>query len=177
MKAKTLGFKRFTTNRSELLAHATANIGTARYAVSIEAGGHTIRADEPKSNGGADSGPAPYDLLLASLGACTAITLRMYADRKSWNLTSLRVDLHYIHEGDEERIARRLHLRGDLSEEQRARIADIAERTPVTRTLKRGLPISTELVPVDQTAALDQRLDEALEESFPTSDPPAVTPE
>src|SRR5215471_8170687 len=126
------------------MAHATASIGIAHYAVSIDANGHKIAADEPQSNGGANSGPAPYDLLLAGLGACTSITLRMYADRKGWDLQSLEVDLTYSREGEKERIHRRLHLVGDLNDEQRARFADIAERTPVTLTLKKGLPITTE---------------------------------
>jgi putative redox protein len=129
------------------VAHAKAQIGKVRYAVSIDAGRHSIVADEPRSNGGADLGPAPYDLLLAGLGACTSITLRMYADRKEWDLQSLQVDLHYVRQGDQERIERTLHLFGNLSDEQRARFADIAERTPVTLTLKKGLPITTELAP------------------------------
>ena len=129
------------------MAHAKAQIGKVRYAVSIDAGRHAIVADEPRSNGGADVGPAPYDLLLAGLGACTSITLRMYADRKEWDLQSLQVDLNYVRQGDQERIERTLHLFGNLSDEQRARIADIAERTPVTLTLKKGLPIATELAP------------------------------
>ena len=129
------------------MAHATANIGTVHYAVSIDASGHKITADEPQSNGGANVGPAPYDLLLAGLGACTSITLRMYADRKAWDLKSLRVDLTFSRKDKEEHIHRRLHLVGDLNDEQRARIAEIAERTPVTLTLKRGLPITTELAP------------------------------
>jgi putative redox protein len=127
------------------MAHAKAEIGSAHYAVRIEAGGHHIVADEPQSNGGANAGPAPYDLLLMSLGACTAITLRMYADRKQWDLHSLTVDLQYVRQADSERIDRKLRLEGTLSDDQRARIADIAERTPVTLTLKKGLPILTEL--------------------------------
>ena len=130
------------------MEHATARIGTAHYAVSIDVNGHKITADEPQSNGGANAGPSPYDLLLAGLGACTSITLRMYADRKSWDLKSLQVDLAYSRKGDEERIHRRLHLAGNLTDEQRARFADIAERTPVTLTMKRGVSITTELVPV-----------------------------
>ena len=156
------------------MERAHAEIGTVRYAVRIDANGHQILADEPKSNGGADAGPGPFDLLLAALAACTAITLRMYADRKEWDVPSILVDLRFHREGDAERIERKLTLEGALSEEQRARMADIAERTPVTRTLKRGLAIHTVLVP----AALDvnARLDEALDESFPASDSPAVTP-
>jgi putative redox protein len=129
------------------MAHARAQIGKVHYAVSIDANGHAITADEPKSNGGANAGPAPYELLLAGLGACTAITLRMYADRKEWDLQSLQVELHYVRQEDQERIERKLRLSGNLSDEQRARIADIAERTPVTLTLKKGLRIITELAP------------------------------
>ena len=130
------------------MARATAFIETVHYATSIDAGGHKIIADEPPSNGGADAGPAPYDLLLASLSACTAITLKMYADRKRWPLARATVELHFTRDADKsERIDRVLHLEGDLSDEQRARFAEIAERTPVTLTLKRGLPILTTLAP------------------------------
>ncbi|HUJ47318.1 MAG TPA: OsmC family protein [Rhizomicrobium sp.] len=129
------------------MAHAKAEIGTVHYAVHIETGGHELISDEPVSRGGADAGPAPYDLLLSSLGACTAITLRMYAERKQWDLRAAGVSLRYFREGDSERIERKLRLDGPLTDEQRKRMADIAERTPVTLTLKRGLPITTELEP------------------------------
>lgn len=128
------------------MARARAIIERTKYATSIDAGGHTITADEPPDNGGADAGAAPYDLLLASLSACTAITLRMYADHKKWDLAKVTVDLHFTRDAEKnERIDRVLHLEGNLGEEQRARLADIAERTPVTLTLKRGLPIVTTL--------------------------------
>jgi putative redox protein len=130
------------------MAHATGVIGSAHYATKIDANGHKIISDEPPSNGGTDAGPAPYDLLLASLAACTAITLRMYADRKVWSLKSLTVELHVIRSADNvEHVNRTLRLEGDLSEEQRLRIAEIAERTPVTLTLKKGIPIITKLAP------------------------------
>ncbi|MBS0275064.1 MAG: OsmC family protein [Proteobacteria bacterium] len=130
------------------MAHAKAVIETAHYATAIDAGGHRIVADEPPANGGADAGPAPYDLLLAALSACTAITLKMYADRKQWPLTRATVELHFTRDAEKnEKIDRVLHLEGDLSEEQRARFGAIAERTPVTLTLKRGLPILTTLAP------------------------------
>jgi len=162
------------------MAHAHANIGAAHYAVRIEAGGHMIVADEPRANGGADAGPAPYDLLLSSLAACTAITLRMYANRKQWNLNSVTVELNYSRTGPDERIERRLTLDGALTKDQRTRMADIAERTPVTLTLKRGLPIHTELVSPTETAShaaeVEDRLDEALDETFPASDSTAITP-
>jgi len=160
------------------MTRARAVIGTRKYSVRMEADGHMITADEPPSNGGLGSGPAPYDLLLASLGACTAITLRMYVDRKGWSIHAIGVDLHFVRKDKEEHIERTVTLDGELSEEQRARIAEIAEKTPVTLTLKRGLAIRTELKPAGTAIApdLDERLDEALDESFPASDPPAVTP-
>jgi putative redox protein len=100
------------------MAHVTGVIGLARYATTIDVSGHKIVADEPPSNGGKDAGPAPYDLLLASLAACTASTLRMYADRKLWDPKSLTVDLSFIRGADKsEHVNRRIHLEGDLSEE------------------------------------------------------------
>lgn len=127
------------------MAHAQATIGRDKYLVAIDASGHALVADEPQSNGGADKGAAPYDLLLASLGACTAITLRMYTDRKGWDLERVHVDLHYGHDGKAESIQRRLTLDGNLDNDQCARIVEIAEKTPVTLTLKRSMPIVTEL--------------------------------
>lgn len=160
------------------MTHAHGTIGSDHYAVRIDASGHAIVADEPRSNGGANVGPAPYDLLLASLAACTTITLRMYADRKEWNVTSISVDLRFVREGKVERIERKIALDGDLSDEQRARIAEIAEKTPVTLSLKNGLAIHTELMPANGSIALnvDARLDEALNETFPASDPTSITP-
>lgn len=127
------------------MAHVKVSIGTTAYATKVVASRHELVADEPVAQGGQDAGPAPYELLLASLGACTAITLRMYADRKQWNLAAVQVDLHYGKEGDTARIDRLLKIEGDLTAEQRARLADIAERTPVTLTLKSGLAIQTRL--------------------------------
>ncbi|HUO92236.1 MAG TPA: OsmC family protein [Rhizomicrobium sp.] len=159
------------------MTRARAIIGTKKYSVRIEADGHMMAADEPPSNGGAGSAPDPYELLLASLGACTAITLRMYVERKGWNVRAIGVDLHFVRKDKEERIDRTVTLDGELSEEQRARIAEIAEKTPVTLTLKRGLAIKTDFAPAGTEIMpdLDERLDEALEETFPASDPPAVT--
>lgn len=125
------------------MAQGTARIGNDRYRTEIEVGGHAIVADEPAALGGQGVGPAPYDLLLASLGACTAITLRMYADRKGWPMASVEVALR-LHGKDERRIERVLTIAG-LDDKQQARLADIAERTPVTLTLKNGLPIDTRL--------------------------------
>ena len=123
------------------MAHGTAHIGSTPYRTDIVVGGHAITADEPRALGGQGAGPAPYDLLLASLGACTAITLKMYAERKGWPLESLDVSLLLVGT-DERKIERTLTIRG-LEDHQKARLADIAERTPVTLTLKGGLPIET----------------------------------
>jgi putative redox protein len=79
------------------------------------------------------------------LGACTAITLRMYAERKQWALRGVQVDVRFSGTGKDGAIARVLKLDGELSDEQRARLADIAERTPVTLTLKNGVAITTTL--------------------------------
>ncbi|KTE24666.1 MULTISPECIES: OsmC family protein [unclassified Sphingopyxis] len=125
------------------MAQGTARIGKDKYRTQISVGGRDIVADEPPALGGQGAGFAPYDLLLASLGACTAITLRMYADRKGWPMESLEVALR-LHGVEEKRIDRTLTIAG-LDDEQRARMADIAERTPVTLTLKNGLPIDTRL--------------------------------
>jgi putative redox protein len=128
------------------MAHATASIGTTNYAVSIVAGHHQLAADEGVGLGGKDTGPAPYELLCSALGACTAITLRMYAERKGWWLRGLHVDVHFERKGKEGTIARVLSFEGELDNDQRARLADIAERTPVTLTLKEGVVITTTVV-------------------------------
>jgi putative redox protein len=127
------------------MAHAKANIGTTNYAVSIMAGHHQLSADERAELGGQDVGPVPYELLCAALCACTAITLRMYAERKKWPLLGVQVDVRYTQEGKKRAIARVLTFEGELDGEQRARLADVAERTPVTLTLKQGVPITTTL--------------------------------
>lgn len=125
------------------MTHGTAHIGSTPYRTDIVVGDHSLTADEPPALGGQGVGPAPYDLLLASLGACTAITLKMYAQRKGWPLTSLDVSLRIVG-GDERRIERTLAIEG-LDDAGKARLAEIAERTPVTLTLKSGIPIDTHL--------------------------------
>ena len=131
------------------IATADAEIGQTRYAVSIRTGAHTLTADETAHEGGADAGPSPFGLVLSGLGACTAITLRMYAERKSWPLETVHVHLAFHLEGEgaarTPHIERSLKLDGPLDAEQRARCAEIAEKTPVTRALKRGVAIATRL--------------------------------
>ena len=124
------------------MAHAKASIGTTNYVVAIAAGHHQLIADEPTKLGGQDAGPAPYELLCSALCACTAITLRMYAERKQWLLSVVQVEVHF----KEGAITRVLNFEGELNKEQRMRLAEIAERTPVTLTLKQGLSITTTLL-------------------------------
>jgi putative redox protein len=111
--------------------------------VRINTGGHALRADEPADRGGADTGPAPFGLLLSGLGACTAITLRMYAEHQGWRLASVDVELTYVVEDRNTRwIDRRITLHG-VDEDQRAKLADVAEKTPVTKVVRAGTEIRT----------------------------------
>ncbi len=124
---------------------------------TIEAGAHRLTADEPVAAGGDDTGPDPYDLLLAALGACTSITLRAYARRKGWPLERVAVVLQHdkIHAEDcadcetkiglVDRIRRTIALGGPLGDEQRARLLEIANRCPVHRTLTSEIRIETTL--------------------------------
>jgi putative redox protein len=135
----------------------TARIGSSGYTTEIVAGGHGLLADEPDSVGGADLGPTPYDLVAAGLGACTAMTLRMYADRKGWPLEDVRVELWHdrIHAEDEKNcetgrakldaIHREIALTGALDESQRTRLLEIANRCPVHQTLDAGVVVTSSL--------------------------------
>jgi putative redox protein len=127
------------------MAQTRVRIGTTDYAVTIDTRKHSLICDEPASAGGQDAGPAPYELLLGSLGACTAITLRMYAQRKQWSLHGVNVDLRFHRSAAGSRIERVLTLEGELTDEQRTRLLEIAEKTPVTLTLKAGAAINTTL--------------------------------
>jgi putative redox protein len=126
-----------------LTAHLVG--GGAAYAQRITVGHHVVTSDEPASRGGTDAGPSPTGLLLAALAACTSITLRMYADRKGWELGTVHVGLKLLHAGDAQRIERTIHVAAPLTPEQQARLLEIAEKTPVTKTLKTGLPIATSM--------------------------------
>jgi len=129
-----------------------------RFATDIIAGPHRLRADEPQTVGGDDSGPTPYGLLAAALGACTTMTLRMFADRKQWPLerVSVRIAHEKVHAADCEecetstgkvdRFDRTLRIEGEaLSAEQRQRLLEIADRCPVHRTLHSEVEVRTRL--------------------------------
>jgi putative redox protein len=123
----------------------------------IVAGGHRLASDEPVASGGTDTGPTPYDLLLAALGSCTSMTAAVYARRKSWPLESVTVRLTHsrIHaidcancetkDGMLDRIDVVIELAGPLTEEQRARLLEIAGRCPVHRTLQSEIEIRSRL--------------------------------
>ncbi len=129
--------------------------GQGKFQQTIRAGRHMLIADEPVAQGGLDSGPTPYDLLLAGLGACTSMTLRLYADQKRLPLESVKVALKHsrIHaadcetcdtkEGKIDRIDRVLTLTGDLDAAQRKRLLEIADKCPVHRTLTSEIDIRT----------------------------------
>jgi putative redox protein len=125
------------------LASAHLDSGTAPHAQTNRVARHTILADEPAALGGGDAGPAPYGLLTAALAACTSITLRMYGDRKGWQLGPIHVDVKMTREGEAEHIERTIVLAEAVTAEQRARLGEIAEKTPVTKTLKRATEIRT----------------------------------
>ena len=135
------------------MATVTAQLGPGMQ-TTISARQFTFTADEPPAGGGTDQGPTPYEILLGSLAACTAITLRWYADRKGLPLHGVDVTLSYdrVHADDceecddearglIERVRSETTIRGDFTEAQRARLAQIAERCPVHKTLTRGVQI------------------------------------
>ena len=129
--------------------------GAKGYRSEVRSGRHRYLADEPVSVGGTDTGPAPYDLLLGALGACTSMTLRMYADRKGLDLQKIVVHLSHqkVHAKDCEEcetpsgkvdvIKREIELHGDLTPEQRARVLEIADKCPVHRTLHSEVVVRT----------------------------------
>jgi DNA-binding IclR family transcriptional regulator/uncharacterized OsmC-like protein len=127
------------------MAHVTLH-NAAGYAQDIKARIHQLKSDEPESNGGKDTGPAPYELLLAALASCTSLTLRMYADRKGWDLGSISVDAHFGRDDSGlETITRKISFGNALSQEQLTRLAEICEKTPVTKTIRQGTAIQTSM--------------------------------
>lgn len=131
------------------MAHVNGSIGKELYRIELKsATGNTVIADEPESNGGKDLGFAPKELLAASLAACTAATLRMYADRKGWDLTEAKVDVELEWNATENKteIKRRVELSGSLDETQRGRLLTIANSCPLHKILTHPIEIATELM-------------------------------
>lgn len=134
-------------------SNVVVSIGESGFRTEVLAGGHTLIADEPESLGGTNLGPTPYDYLIAALGSCTAMTVRMYADREKWPLDGVTVTLRHsrVHEKDCEdcekqdvgidQVERSVELTGSLTEEQRLRLLRVADRCPVGQSLARGIRI------------------------------------
>lgn len=142
-----------TAHESAGAPWVATRIDRGRYRTTVSARLHEQTLDEPVEVGGTDAGPTPYESLLGALGACTVITLRMYADRKGWPLEGALVRLRTarVHEPDCEacettdfdgmRLERQIELEGALSEEQRRRLLQIADRCPVKQALERGIRV------------------------------------
>lgn len=120
-------------------------LGRAYYQTRVSAGKHVIIADEPEALGGGDEGMDPFELLLASVGSCTAITLRMYADRKSWPLESIQIDLSLKQKDDKSEtcIEKNILFSGDLTREQKERLMRIADKCPTHQVLTHPVHITS----------------------------------
>jgi putative redox protein len=146
-----------TTEQAEA-AHVTVHGTASGFAQEIEIGSHELYADEPASYGGTDTGPSPYDLLLAALGSCTSMTIGFYARKRSWPLEKITVSLRHskIHAidceecetkvGKIDRIELDVQLTGSLTAEQRAKLMEIAGKCPVHQTLTSEINIKSRLI-------------------------------
>lgn|SRR5574343_2078768 len=125
--------------------------GKGRYQQGITVGQHQLIADEPASMGGVDAGPAPFDFLMSGLGACTSMTLRMYAERKGLALTRISVTLSHekleVDGVQRDHIRRNIVLEGNLTDEQRQRLLEIANKCPVHRALSQSILLDCTLAP------------------------------
>ena len=146
-----------TTEQAES-AHVIVKGTAAGFAQKVEIGSHHLDADEPVSVGGTDTGASPYDLLLAALGTCTSMTIGLYARKRRWPLENITVSLRHskIHaidceecetkEGKIDRIELDIQLTGSLTEEQRAKLMEIAAKCPVHQTLTSEINIKSRLI-------------------------------
>lgn len=116
-----------------------------KYTNDVRTSRHQLLADEPEALGSADLGPTPFEYLAAGLGACTTITLRMYADRKNWPMSNASCVVSMRNDNGRQIFEREITLSGDLDETQRARLLQIAEKCPVHRTLTAGADVITKL--------------------------------
>lgn len=131
------------SNEAKLSAYVTET-GESLFAVDIQVSGHTIKGDEPVDAGGANLGPSPYDLLLAALGECTAMTVRWYAKQQNWPLEKVEVKLTYEKLDKVDVFEKKVIVhRNALTPEQRKKLVDVAAKCPVQRTLESNIVIST----------------------------------
>lgn len=125
------------------------SIGTDNFLTTIQSGKHQLIADEPESKGGKDKGSSPYQLLLASLGSCSVITLKMYAQNKKWDLISVDVKLNMEQVQRESEkvmvITRKISLSGNLDTEQKERLLAVAKACPVAKILTGTVEIESSL--------------------------------
>ena len=137
-----------------MIHSAQAQSSNIPYRITLTDGrGHTWHADEPTAVGGTDSAPNPMQIMLSALGACTAITLQMYAGRKQWPLTQIDVNLQLNPEGkpaDGNQITRNITLHGELDDEQRQRLLQIANACPVHKLLEGNVSIPSALAEATQ---------------------------
>jgi putative redox protein len=137
-------FRLFIYNRR--MREVTIRWAGGPFAQEIQVAGHRLRGDEETEKGGEDTGPAPHELLLAALGSCTAITLKVYAERKGWPLRNVQVAVNGSTKDGGFVITRRINLEGDLDAEQRQRLIAIADKCPVHKTLSGTITIQTSAV-------------------------------
>lgn len=130
---------------NEFIVSGQARIAHAKYQTIVTSDDHTIIADEPIEIGGTNTGMSPYNLLLASLASCTAITLRMYIDRKMWIVDEITVNLNMFKNQSGILIESKLTFKGELNEEQRKRLITIADACPIHKILVGNIVINTSL--------------------------------
>jgi putative redox protein len=131
--------------QKDFIIDASAIIGRAQYQTIIKSGNHSIIADEPLDDGGADTGMSPYNLLMASLASCTAITLRMYINRKMWVIEEITVNLEMYRTETGIFIESKLTFKGEVTDEQKKRLITIADACPIHKILVGNIVINTSL--------------------------------
>ncbi len=124
----------------------TATIGRDAYKTELITSGHRVVADEPTEVGGGNLGPAPGEFLMISLASCTAITLRMYADRKKWNVEKIKVEVGFEKVDSTTIFKREISFEGVLDDDQKKRFLQIANSCPVHKTLTNPIEINTSLI-------------------------------
>ena len=125
------------------MRNVTVGWAGGKLAQDVEVAAHRIRSDEEVEKGGEDTGPTPHELLLSALGSCTAMTLKVYAERKGWALRDVHVSLTGANADGGYAIARQVTIDGDLDAEQRQRLLEIADKCPVHKTLSGSIRINT----------------------------------